>query len=537
MSFFSILQESDKGKAVKPILTTFFADLQLDCVFEAITADYEEYCLDEFFRVPPGSFETVRHRQEVMKELEDPVLQGVFHTFTRNMRLVRTYAGYAESLHNPDQCRKWLLDAADLYVRAILELEHALSERTHSITATGTARFSAGVGTTEDVESQGTCRTLNSAGLHAFYEWLVEYRCEMTGFAAETTAMKEEISGIRYQMELGRDRIIVSSDRSSTDYSEELNKSFAPVIELPYEDEIRFFSDLEMSLLEDSILHAVRGMNPDAFSHLESWHGRFASFLSPVLLRFEREVQFYLSVLAFLSPLQKQGFSFCFPVLSKEPTLEIHEGYDLALAMKCLEAGSNIVSNDCILSGQERLMVLTGPNQGGKTTFARALGQAAYLTMIGCPIPGRYAEMSLFDALFTHFSVEEALETQSGRLQEELLRVRDLFTHATPSSLIILNELFSTTTTADAQVMGSKILDHFRALDCFCLYVTHLHELAATDDKTISLVALIRDDASGDRTFRIVRREADGQAHAHALAIRYRLDVESLKRRLKGDAP
>ena len=525
MSFASILQMSDRENDINPTLSASFADLQLDRIFGAITADYVEYRLDDYFRVPPGSFEHVLYRQEIMRDLEDPFLLETITSFSRTMRLVRLYAGYAETLHQTDQCRKWLLDAADLYVHAVSDLNGVLSGLTW-------------LDGTEGAETANeTGRTLKSAGLRDFSDWLGEYRSGLVGFAAETTAMKEEMAGIRYRLELGRDRIVVATDRSSADYRAELNTTFAPVIELPYEDEIRFFSDLEMSLLENRILEAVRGMNPDAFVHLEVWYRRHAGFLSPVLVRFEREVQFYLSFLAFLAPLQEKGLSFCWPVLSRGPKLEIHEGYDLALAMKCLEAGTGLVSNDCILSGQERLMVLTGPNQGGKTTFARALGQAAYLTMLGCPIPGRYAEISLFDALFTHFSVEEALETQSGRLQEELLRVRDLFTQATSSSLIILNELFSTTTTADAQVMGGKILGHFRSLDCFCLYVTHLHELAATDEKTVSFVALIRDDESGARTFHIVRRAADGQAHAHALAIRYRLDAENLKRRLKGDAP
>ncbi len=512
MEFQSILQ--NEGSSEWPATTRepgCFADLNLDQIVGAIVTDYEEYDLMPFFRQMPGSLETVVYRQEVMRDLEVSFVRNSIIAFSLELRKAREFLGYGKTLHNPDQRRKWRLDAAMRYCSAVLGLETALSSKGLPM-ASG----------------------LSSQGLRQFSAWLRAYRnsAEFTAFHAQTEGLHQEATRIRYRLEMGRDRVVVGEDDADTDYCEEINATFAPLIDVPFNEQIHFFADLEMSMLENRILEIVKDKHLETFVKLEKWCDEHPDFLDDTLVRFDREVQFYLSFLSFLAPLQKHGFCFSYPDMSIDQHLEITEGYDLALAAKCMESGTDLVPNDCLLSGSERLMVLTGPNQGGKTTYARALGQILYLAALGCPVPARKARVFLCDTIYTHFSVEEDIGAQSGRLQEELLRVRAILERATGHSLIILNELFSTTTTRDAHAMGKRILDHFAALDCFCLYVTHIHELAQSSPKAVSLVAAVQEGNSDVRTYRILRKPADGQAYAHAIAAKYHLDYRSVKDRV-----
>jgi DNA mismatch repair protein MutS len=536
MEFHSILQIGDASEMSASVREPeCFTDLNLDQIVSAILKDYAEYGLLGHFRQMPESLETVLYRQEVMRELETPFVRDSITAFSQDMRKVREYAGYGRTLHNPDQRRKWLLDAGMRYCEAVSGLDAALTSGELAVKGLTAKEPSTEESASQDPSSSGLLPSdLSSRGMLLFAAWLHSYRnsTDFMEYHMQTEALQKEAERIRYRLEMGRDRIVVGADDADTDYSEEINTTFAPLMEVPFNERIHFFADLEMSMLENRILALVKEKHQDTFLKLEQWCEKYKDYPDPVLLRFDREIQYYLSCHSFLAPLRKHGYSFSYPELSSERRLEIVEGYDLALAVKCMESGAEVIPNDCLLSGDERLMVLTGPNQGGKTTYARALGQVLFLASLGCPVPARKARVFLCDSIFTHFSVEEDIGAQSGRLQEELLRVRAILDKATEQSLVILNELFSTTTTRDAHAMGKRILDHFAALDCFCLYVTHIHELAVSSPKAVSLVAAVREGNTDVRTYRIMRRPADGQAYAHAIAAKYHLDYRGVKERV-----
>lgn len=486
---------------------SFLKDLNLDQVIDAVTAGKQAYQLKPFFYTPLHDLEAIRYRQEVMRDIdEDAVLASHLKSFADEMVIVRRYLALVENLEFNYHKKGWFLEAALVYSAAVRRLMQDLDQA-----------------------------SLRSRGLRAFREFLRAYVYSeaFQSFAAEAQEVKRRLSELKYCIIIQPGRFKVKMYEGEPDYSVEVERTFEK-FKQHAPKEYRFDPERTagMNHIEAQILEFVSRLYPEPFAALDRFCERHAGFVDETIRTFDREIQFYIAYLDFIADIRRRGLPFCYPEVTASREVYVRDGFDLALAHTLHHTSNPVICNDFFLQGPERIIVVTGPNQGGKTTFARMFGQLHYLAGLGCPVPAREARLALFDHIFTHFEREEDITNLRGKLEDDLIRIHDILQHATPNSIVVLNEVFASTTVKDALLLSKVIMERLAELNLLCVWVTFLDELASLNEKTVSMVSTVLEEDPTQRTFKIIRKPADGLAYAISLARKHGLTYEQIKERI-----
>ncbi|GFR35685.1 MutS-related protein [Thermobrachium celere] len=375
---------------------------------------------------------------------------------------------------------------------------------------------------------------LHSEGLNSFAEYLLDYIESDTfkEFYSHVIRLRNQLSTVEYCMYIKNGTIRVRKYEGEIDYSQKLLKCFEKFRQGEVKDYHKKLDEEPIAThVEAEVLNMVASLYKDIFTDLNIFCEKYMYFIDNTISRFACEIQFYLSWLEYILPLRQVGLPFNYPKLvDNAEHIYVREGFDLALAFITRE---NTVTNDFILNTPERIIVVTGPNQGGKTTFARAFGQMHWLASLGLCIPGSEATLNIFDNIFTHFAREEDLSSLNGKLQDDLIRLHDLLKKATNRSIIIVNEIFSSTTLSDALVLGQYMMDAISKIGAIAVVVTFLDKLAYHGEETVSMVSIVNESDPTERTYKIIRKPPDGLAYAMHIANEYNLTYEQICRRLK----
>ena len=489
----------------------FFHDLNLDQIVSSMTAGRDEYNLKPFFYAPLSHVEAVEYRYDVFRDLENRDLFRYIQSFAQEMRAMRSHLGRGDKFYYKRQKQSAFLDAVDTYCAAIGALARDLGPK-----------------------------DLRSRGFLAFRQYLTAYAVsqDFASLLAETQKVRTDLSGIRYCLQIVGKRIQVGRYDSETDYGAEVSETFEKFRQgAAKEYRFNFEHGPDMNHVEAAVLDIVARLYPEIFSYLDEYCTRHVGFVDRVIATFDREVQFYIACIDSIEPLKQSGLFFCYPTVSdRSKEIDARGMFDLALANKLVREKASVVPNDFYLRDPERILVVSGPNQGGKTTFARAFGQLHYLASIGCPVPGSEARLFLVDRLFTHFEREEDIRNQSGKLEDELLRIQQILERATSESILVMNESFLSTTLTDALFLSKQVMQRIIQGRMLCVSVTFLDEVASMSETTVSMVSMVSPKDPARRTFKVVRKPADGLAYAAAIAAKYRLTYHNVEQRIAENA-
>jgi len=482
------------------------ADLNLDQVIASATTRLGTYDLGPLYRSPLGDLSSVQYRQQVFVDLENGPVSELLSSFAV-LRIVEQFIYRVRDLADDDggynhyHRERHFLNAAIQYCDAVKNL------------------------------TAGLCTDrIKSSALSRLRDYLVKYVNSKAFEQLDTEAqiVHRALGQVRYCVLIKGDRVTVGPYTGEDDYGEQVRATFARFQQGAAKECLPGFEDQD-TFAGAGIVDLVAQLFPETFGLLDDFCARHRDYLDDTVNTLDRELQFYLSYLRYIKPLRAAGLSFCLPALSSSSKVEqVFDTFDIALAAQLCAQGEAVVCNNVTLSGVERILVVSGPNNGGKTTFARAFGQLHYLARLGCPVPGREGHLFLCDHIFTHFETEENAASAAGKLQDELNRMKEDFDRATSSSLFIMNEVFNSTSADDALFLSREILRRVCALDALGVCVTFLDELAHLNEKVVSMVSTVAPEDPAIRTHQVVRRPADGHAYAQAIADKYGLTYDHL---------
>jgi DNA mismatch repair protein MutS len=171
---------------------------------------------------------------------------------------------------------------------------------------------------------------------------------------------------------------------------------------------------------------------------------------------------------------------YCRPSFSNNRELYIKDGRH-PVVEKVMDA-QEYVPNDCVMNEERELLLITGPNMSGKSTYMRQIALTAILAQIGCFVPASEAVLPIFDQVFTRIGAADDLISGQSTFMVEMLEAKNAITNATQQSLILFDEIGRGTSTYDGMALAQAIIEYIHDhIGAKTLFSTHYHELTSLE--------------------------------------------------------
>lgn len=171
------------------------------------------------------------------------------------------------------------------------------------------------------------------------------------------------------------------------------------------------------------------------------------------------------------------------------------------------------ISNDLIMEENNHIVLITGPNMGGKSTFMRQTAAIVILAQIGCFVPARKAELPIFDKIFTRIGASDDIMSGQSTFMVEMMEANNALLHATKNSLILFDEIGRGTSTYDGMSLAHAMIEYIdQNIQAKTLFSTHYHELTELEDKYPSIHNLHVEVHEENDTVTFLYKVIDGKA-------------------------
>lgn len=472
-------RDFDPEQAQPPHTDDLVQDLELNMLFNAM-AQGDAFMFDVVKRVVLSGLtglEEIHYRQDILRDClkNAKVVREIYQIPLRALESKRKQWLGIFGLHYPSSILGSAREMLNVYLGLLKELR--------SIVDAHAGEF----------ESEGFCRFFTMIQQELDDEYL-------TVVAGHLKAL-EFRGGILVSVELGKgnegtNHVLRKPNKHDRNWVQGLFAKRSPVYSytLPPRDD---HGARALGELRDRSLNQAANAVAQAAEHVES-------FLNAL----RRELGFYIGCLNLAERLGQleEPITFPEPAPVSERRLSCKGLYDVTLA---LTMQRKVVGNDVVADGKD-LIIITGANQGGKSTFLRSVGLAQLMVQCGMFVPAESFSANVCRGLFTHYKREEDASMQSGKLDEELGRMSAIVDTLTPGAMVLFNESFAATNEHEGSEIARQVVSALLERHIKVFFVTHFYEFArGFQGKQMGNVLFLRAERKPDgaRTFKLIEGE------------------------------